>query len=90
MDSSTAVQFEGAVTFLVDHPDDTIVYKQELARVFKVSVKTVDRMVMRGELPPPALLGGKNIWLVGRIREWVNRLMAKREKEAWAIMEKME
>lgn len=75
-------------TFLVGYDDDTLISKLELAAALKVSVKTIDRMVRRKQLPPPGRLG-RDVWLVGRIRSWITRLMEQGENDAWAIVEKM-
>jgi predicted DNA-binding transcriptional regulator AlpA len=57
----------GIIGGLAALPEKALVPERELAAIFYVSQRTIQRMVGRNELPPPVRLGGKSMWIVGRV-----------------------
>lgn len=50
--------------------------------VFPWSEKTIERMVKRGDFPPPLKgLGQKNVWRKRDVHEWMSRREAELEEE---------
>lgn len=51
-----------------------------LANCLNVSTRTLQRMTRRGQLPPGVKLGGRRIWMAGKVLEYLaaeaDRLMA--------------
>lgn len=77
------------LTELAALPPGAMVDEQRLARLLGVTDRTVRRMVRRGELPPPVRLGGRAVWLAGRVLAHVERraeeAARRAEKEARRI-----
>ncbi len=62
--------------------DGDLITKQELGKCFGCSDRTLQRMVERFELPPAMTLGGRKVWIVGKIRAWLADAAGRREAEA--------
>lgn len=52
---------------LANMPKEAMLDEPGLAKTLQVSSRTIRRMVVRDELPPPIPLGGRSMWLVGRV-----------------------
>lgn len=74
----------GEYTFsrLFQLPSDCILTRKELARMFGCSCRTLRRMVKRFEIPPETELGGRDVWVVGKVKEWIVKSASRREAEA--------
>ena len=72
----------GIITGLAELPREAILDEAALARVFDVVPRTIKRMVVRYELPPPVLLASKRCWKVGAVLDWINTNIENKEKDA--------
>jgi hypothetical protein len=63
-------------------PERTILDETRLAHLLHVNPRTVRRMVSRFELPPPILLGGRSIWMAGRILDHIGTAIDRKQKTA--------
>ncbi len=70
------------VMSLAKYDDGDYVTKAGLSKSFGCSERTLLRMVERFDLPPPIMLAGKKVWIVGKIRAWIATAVERREKEA--------
>ena len=62
--------------------DGDLITKQELAQCLGCSDRTLQRMVERFEIPPPMTLGGRKVWIIGKVRAWFANAAERRESEA--------
>ena len=62
--------------------DGDLITKPELCRCLNCSDRTLQRMVERFEIPPGMTLGGRKVWIVGKIRAWFADAAERREAEA--------
>jgi predicted DNA-binding transcriptional regulator AlpA len=62
--------------------DGDLITKQELGKCLGCSDRTLQRMVERFELPPPMTLGGRKVWIIGKVRAWFTDAAERREAEA--------
>ena len=62
--------------------DGDLITKQELGKCLGCSDRTLQRMVERFEIPPAMTLGGRKVWIVGKIRAWFADAAERREAEA--------
>ncbi len=62
--------------------DGDLITKQELALCLGCSDRTLQRMVERFEIPPPMTLGGRKVWIIGKIRAWFTDAAERRAAEA--------
>ncbi len=62
--------------------DGDLITKRELCRCLDCSERTLQRMVERFEIPPPMTLGGRKVWIVGKVRAWFADAAERREAEA--------
>jgi predicted DNA-binding transcriptional regulator AlpA len=53
-----------------------------LGAALAVSARTVQRLVGQGQLPPGVELGGKTLWIVGRVLAWLAGRAEQAEKKA--------
>lgn len=72
----------GIVTGLAELPREAILDEPALAKIFGVAPRTIKRMVVRHELPPPILLASKRCWKVGAILDWISASIKRTEKDA--------
>ena len=63
-------------------PDDRILTKTELAEALCCSPRTLNRMVEKFEIPPGIILGGRCVWIVGKVKLWIASSASRREAEA--------
>lgn len=63
-------------------PDDRLLTKPELAEVLGCSPRTLNRMVEKFEIPPGVILGGRCVWLAGKVKSWIVSSASRREAEA--------
>ena len=63
-------------------PDEYVLDIRGLAKCMRCSIRTIHRWVSSGFLPPPHREGGKSIWIVRRIRAWIDQRCEKVEVEA--------
>lgn len=53
---------------------DQLLSAKKLARRLNVSLRTIYRMVARGDLPSPRRLGPKQVgWVWEEVLDWINR-----------------
>lgn len=62
--------------------DDRIITKIELAEALSCSPRTLNRMVEKFEIPPGIILGGRCVWIVGKVKSWLASSASRREAEA--------
>ncbi len=74
------------VMSLVKYDDGDYITKIGLAEAFGCSERTLQRMVERLELPPPTLLAGRKVWIVGKLRTWIRTAADRQEEEALRAM----
>lgn len=59
------------------HPSETttrrLLPQSEVQRRLWLSRTTVRKLVLSGELPAPARLGNKNVWLENEIEDFIDR-----------------
>ena len=55
------------ITGLAELPGKTLLDERALAGMFRVTTRTIRRMIARFELPPPVMLAGKSTWIVERV-----------------------
>ena len=79
---TTETKNSGIITGLAELPREAILDEAALARVFDVVPRTIKRMVVRYELPPPVLLASKRCWKVGAVLDWINANIEHKEKDA--------
>lgn len=65
-------------------PDQQIITKKDLANIFGRSVRTIDRMVQRHELPAATSFGGESVWTAGIVKKWVFNMIDESEKQSLA------
>ena len=63
-------------------PDDRFLTKIELAEALYCSPRTLNRMVEKFEIPPGIILGGRCVWIVGKVKLWLASSASRREAEA--------
>lgn len=71
-----------ATISLAGFADGDLITKRELCKCLNCSDRTLQRMVERFELPPPMTLGGRKVWIVGKIRAWFAEAAGRMEAEA--------
>lgn len=72
----------GILTGLAGFHPDALLAQADLAEALGVCGRTLRRMVMKSELPPPVPLGGRKVWLAGRVRDWLRVRAERAEKDA--------
>jgi predicted DNA-binding transcriptional regulator AlpA len=63
-------------------PGRSILDEAKLAHLLGVTTRTIRRMVGRFELPPPVSLGGKSVWMAGRVLDHIEAVADRRQQEA--------
>ena len=64
------------------YQDGDFITKVGLAEVFGCTERTLQRMVERLDIPPPMLLAGRKVWIVGKLRAWIAHTAERQEAEA--------
>ena len=67
---------------LAELPPAALLDESALATALGVSRRTVQRMVIRGEVQPGVQLGGRPVWIAGRVCTWLARRAEEAEREA--------
>ena len=83
-----AATLDLAASGLARLPETAWIDEAALAREFGVSGRSIRRMVKRGELPPPILLGGRNHWNIDRVLRWLDDRAQQAEADARAVQER--
>jgi len=78
--------WKGVLTELARLPADALLNESAMARIFGVVNRTIRRMVIRHELPPPIRVAGKSMWFAGLV---LAHLRAKAELAAKAEEKKL-
>ena len=73
------------LTGLAANPQYTLLDEHALAKMLKVSDRTVQRMVLRGQLPAGIKLGSRRMWMVGKLIEFLGAESDRLKKEAHRI-----
>ena len=63
-------------------PEKAMLDESKLAESLRVTTRTVRRMVSRFELPPPIPLGGRSVWMAGRILQHFEDAMERAGQRA--------
>ena len=63
-------------------PAMAIIDETRLAAMLNVTPRTVRRMVSRFELPPPVSLGGRSVWVVGRVLSHIDAAAERQQRTA--------
>ena len=74
------------VMSLVRYNEGDYITKVGLAEAFGCTERTLQRMVERLEIPPPMLLAGRKVWIVGKLRAWIRTAAERQEEEALRAM----
>jgi hypothetical protein len=74
---------------LAGYADGDYLTKSGMRQVFKCTGRSIQRMVDRFEIPPPAFVGGRNIWNVARLKAWIADIAGRREAEAARTAKRM-
>lgn len=69
--------------------DEDYLTKTGMCQLFKCTSRTIQRMVDRFEIPPPARAAGRNIWNAARLRAWIAAIAEHREAEAAKTAKRM-
>ena len=67
---------------LAEWADQNLITKGDLAHVFDVTERTIQRMVDRGELPPPVVLGKRVRWILARVKAHIEERAERAAKKA--------
>jgi predicted DNA-binding transcriptional regulator AlpA len=70
------------IVHLAELPERAILDEARLAGILQVASRTVRRMVVRHELPPPISLAGRSVWLAGHVLTHIERAAVRAAEEA--------
>lgn len=74
------------IEVLANLPEKAILDEKRLASVLGVTPRTVRRMVVRFELPPPVRLAGRSVWMAGHVLAHIQaaaeRALSNAERQA--------
>ena len=73
---------KGVIDTLARLPEKALLDESRLAAALQVTSRTVRRMVSRLELPPPVQLGGRSVWMVGRVLDHIESALEDAKQEA--------
>jgi predicted DNA-binding transcriptional regulator AlpA len=62
-------------------PEKALLDESALAQMFRVSARTIKRWVQHGDIPPPARIGGRKVWMAGRILTFLEDRLTHAEAE---------
>lgn len=79
----------GIITTLAKLPKEALLDEKAMAKAFNVCGKTIRRMTARYELPPPIRVGGRSLWIAGRVISWIEANAERLEKDAMKAVEKI-
>jgi predicted DNA-binding transcriptional regulator AlpA len=67
---------------LAELPGEALIDADALGTALAVSARTVQRLVGQRHLPPGVELGGRTVWIVGRVLAWLAGRAEQAEKKA--------
>ena len=72
---------------LAQCPAEAVLDQPALAAMLAVSPRTLRRMITRFEIPPGVKLGGRRVWLAGKVRDYLGARadVAIKESERAAV-----
>lgn len=70
------------VNILAELPEKAILDEARLAHLLHVTPRTIRRMVGRFELPPPVSLGGRSVWMAGRVLGHIDAAAERKQRVA--------
>jgi len=73
------------LTELAGLPDAALVDERALAACLRTSTRTLRRMVHRGEIPQGLKLGGRRMWLAGKVRNYLSEQAERLTNDAKRI-----
>lgn len=73
-------QRTGVLLGFADLPDEAMMTEPALAEALNCSDRTVRRMIARGELPQPVLVGHRRLWKARSLRAWMDRRAADAQR----------
>lgn len=62
---------QGLLMGLAGLPPNALLGEKALAAVLDVSIRTLHRMVVRGQMPQGVKLGGRRVWMAGKVIEYL-------------------
>lgn len=71
-----------SIISLDNYGDTAYLTKPEMCRALSCSERTLQRMIERFEIPPPMTLGGRKVWIAGKVRAWLTEAANRKEAEA--------
>ena len=63
-------------------PEKAILDEVALSRALHVAPRTLRRMVNRWQLPPPVPLGGRSVWLAGKVLDHIQAAAERAARDA--------
>jgi len=79
---SMTTESRGICVDLATMPEKSIIDEVALARILRVTTRTIRRMVQRHEIPPPVNLAGKSVWFAGNILSHIQTRVDRSAKDA--------
>jgi N-methylhydantoinase B/oxoprolinase/acetone carboxylase alpha subunit len=79
---SESMGMAGVVDVLARMPERAILDEKAMAEAFRVTPRTVRRMVGRYEIPPGVPLAGKTVWMAGKVLSFLESKMEQAESSA--------
>jgi predicted DNA-binding transcriptional regulator AlpA len=71
-------------------PGKTLLDESRLAAALQVTSRTARRMVASLELPPPVQLGGRSVWMIGKVLEHIEAALEDAKQEAVKELERIQ
>jgi predicted DNA-binding transcriptional regulator AlpA len=82
---------QGFLMGLAGLPTNTLLGEKALAAVLDVSTRTLHRMVVRGQMPQGVKLGGRRVWMAGKVIEYLSaeaeRLAMEARKRSFRMVQ---
>ena len=79
----------GIISALAEFPKETLLDESAMGHAFNVCARTIRRMVVRYELPPPIPVAGKSMWIAGRVLAWLEANAERAEKDVMRKIERL-
>jgi predicted DNA-binding transcriptional regulator AlpA len=54
-------------------PEFTMLTREDVASIFDISLRTLDRWVSGGDIPEPLKVGGRTYWTYSQIKDWIEQ-----------------
>ena len=61
--------------------DDTLITADDLAKMLKLSERTLWRLLSGGKIPEPVRIGGSTRWRLAEVQEWIAQGCPTRDNE---------